>query len=271
MVTTHLLHVVSSSGTDTYSAITQLLSSSLKGPKHGNNIKVVSMFQDLKKNVKDISDEEEVEVFGRNCFTKKLFDKRSYLWYGTRDLFGIGSRAQVLKGFVETLARKRTYERLQSLRDGRANGSEVIAEERHIYKCPANVDFTAVLFTACWICLLSCIHRFLQWHVLWAGAPTEWKLINTDKIIRPAYKNVLARLCCITLRSVNKNDSEASVFPGPGGREAGSVTARGFLDYLMEKEVKFPYVVGVSAGSCNALDYVSWQPGRTRDCMIARG
>ena len=36
----------------------------------------------------------------------------------------------------------------------------------------------------------------------------------------------------------------------------------------MEKEVKFPYVVGVSAGSCNALDYVSWQPGRTRDCMI---
>lgn len=53
---------------------------------------------------------------------------------------------------------------------------EVIAEERHIYKgVSANVDFTAVLFTACWICLLSCIHRFLQWHVLWAGAPTEWK------------------------------------------------------------------------------------------------
>lgn len=52
-----------------------------------------------------------------------------------------------------------------------------------------------------------------------------------------------------------------------GGGSRGVFTA-GVLDYLMEKEVKFPYVVGVSAGSCNALDYVSWQPGRTRDCMI---
>ena len=52
-----------------------------------------------------------------------------------------------------------------------------------------------------------------------------------------------------------------------GGGSRGVFTA-GVLDFLMEKEVKFPYVVGVSAGSCNALDYVSWQPGRTRDCMI---
>ena len=52
-----------------------------------------------------------------------------------------------------------------------------------------------------------------------------------------------------------------------GGGSRGVFTA-GVLDFLMEKELKFPYVVGVSAGSCNALDYVSWQPGRTRDCMI---
>ena len=52
-----------------------------------------------------------------------------------------------------------------------------------------------------------------------------------------------------------------------GGGNRGVFTA-GALDFLMEKDVKFPYVVGVSAGSCNALDYVSHQPGRTRDCMI---
>ena len=52
-----------------------------------------------------------------------------------------------------------------------------------------------------------------------------------------------------------------------GGGSRGVFTA-GVLDFLMEKNVKFPYVVGVSAGSCNALDYVSAQPGRTRDCMV---
>lgn len=54
-----------------------------------------------------------------------------------------------------------------------------------------------------------------------------------------------------------------------GGATRGVFTA-GVLDYLMEKEYYFPYVVGVSAGSCNAIDYVSRQKGRTRECMIIR-
>lgn len=52
-----------------------------------------------------------------------------------------------------------------------------------------------------------------------------------------------------------------------GGSVRGVFTS-GALDYLMEKDFYFPYVVGVSAGSCNAVDYVSKQIGRTRDCMI---
>lgn len=52
-----------------------------------------------------------------------------------------------------------------------------------------------------------------------------------------------------------------------GGGSRGVFTA-GVLDFLMEKNVKFPYVIGVSAGCCNALDYVSRQPGRTMDCMV---
>ncbi|MDD3339178.1 MAG: patatin family protein [Lachnospiraceae bacterium] len=54
-----------------------------------------------------------------------------------------------------------------------------------------------------------------------------------------------------------------------GGATRGVFTA-GVLDYLMEKECYLPYVVGVSAGACNAVDYVSRQKGRTRDCMIVK-
>lgn len=52
-----------------------------------------------------------------------------------------------------------------------------------------------------------------------------------------------------------------------GGGSRGVFTA-GVLDYIMEKDLHFPYVIGVSAGACNALDYASWQPGRTRECMV---
>ncbi len=52
-----------------------------------------------------------------------------------------------------------------------------------------------------------------------------------------------------------------------GGATRGVFTS-GVLDYLMEKELYLPYVAGVSAGACNAVDYVSRQIGRTRDCMI---
>lgn len=52
-----------------------------------------------------------------------------------------------------------------------------------------------------------------------------------------------------------------------GGAVRGVFTA-GALDFLMEREVYLPYVIGVSAGACNAVDYVSRQIGRTRDCMI---
>lgn len=52
-----------------------------------------------------------------------------------------------------------------------------------------------------------------------------------------------------------------------GGATRGIFTS-GALDYLMERDLYFSDVIGVSAGSCNAVDYVSWQPGRTRDCMI---
>ncbi len=76
------------------------------------------------------------------------------------------------------------------------------------------------------------------------------------------------RLYTYRLRSVNKNDSEASVFPGPGRRGSRGVFTAGVLDFLMEKEVKFPICGGCFRWFLQCFDYVSWQPGRTRDCMI---
>mgnify|MGYP002266243292 FL=1 len=64
---------------------------------------------------------------------------------------------------------------------------------------------------------------------------------------------------------MNGKKEAALVLEGGGTR--GVFTA-GVLEYLMEKEVKFPYVIGVSAGACNAIDYVSKQIGRTKDCTI---
>lgn len=52
-----------------------------------------------------------------------------------------------------------------------------------------------------------------------------------------------------------------------GGSTRGVFTA-GVLDCLMDRKIKFPYIIGVSAGACNGIDYVSWQRGRTKDCMI---
>lgn len=64
---------------------------------------------------------------------------------------------------------------------------------------------------------------------------------------------------------MNGKKEAALVLEGGGTR--GVFTA-GVLDYLLEKQVKLPYVIGVSAGACNAIDYVSEQIGRTKDCTI---
>lgn len=61
-----------------------------------------------------------------------------------------------------------------------------------------------------------------------------------------------------------KNET-ALILEGGGNR---GVFTSGVLDCLMEHQIHFPYVTGVSAGACNAVDYVSWQPERTKDCMI---
>lgn len=200
---TFTTHVVSSSGTDTYSAIAAALGS-LKGPKHGGaNIKVVSMVQDMKKEVKDWEDEDEVRDYLKKLLHKEAFDRRGLIYGMGHAVYSVSDpRAEVFKGFVETLAkekgRMKDY-RLYSMVERLA--PEVIAEERRIYKgVSANVDFYSgfvysmldlplELFTP-----MFAVARTVGW-----SAHRMEELINTDKIIRPAYKNVLAPAAYVPL------------------------------------------------------------------------
>ncbi|HIZ21752.1 MAG TPA: citrate/2-methylcitrate synthase [Candidatus Blautia faecigallinarum] len=192
---TFTTHVVSSSGTDTYSTIAAALGS-LKGPKHGGaNIKVVSMFHDLKREVKDWTDEDEVRNYLKRLLHKEAFDRRGLIYGMGHAIYSVSDpRAEILKGFVESLAREKgrmkDY-RLYSMIERMA--PEVIAEERRIYKgVSANVDFySGFVYSMLDLPLELYTPMFAVARIVGWSAHRLEELINTDKIIRPAYKNVL--------------------------------------------------------------------------------
>jgi citrate synthase len=191
---TFTVHVVSSSGTDTYSAIAAALGS-LKGPKHGGaNIKVALMFDDMKKTVKDWTDEDEVRSYLDKLLNKQAFDNAGLIYGMGHAVYSKSDpRAQVFKSFVKSLSAEKGREdefALYSMVERLA--PEVIAGERRIYKgvC-ANVDFYSgfvyrmlgipdELFTP-----LFATSRIAGW-----SAHRIEELINSNKIIRPAYKAV---------------------------------------------------------------------------------
>ncbi len=200
---TFTTHVVSSSGTDTYSAIAAALGS-LKGPKHGGaNIKVVEMFNDLRLNVRDTTDEDELREYLIKLLDKKAFDGKGLIYGMGHAVYSISDpRANIFKGFVEQLAKEKdrtadfklysTVERL---------AKEVIAKKHHIYKgVSANVDFYSGfvysmldlplnLFTP-----IFAIARITGW-----SAHRIEELINVDKIIRPAYQCIKERVPYVAL------------------------------------------------------------------------
>lgn len=192
---TFTTRVVSSSGTDTYSAVAAALGS-LKGPKHGGaNIKVMSMFNDMKKHIKDFSDEDAIRVYLRKLLHKEAFDKRGLIYGMGHAVYSVSDpRAQVLKGFVEKLAKEKgrmkdyqLYANVEHL------APEVIAQERRIYKgVSANVDFySGFVYSMLDLPLELYTPMFAVARIVGWSAHRMEELINVDKIIRPAYKNVL--------------------------------------------------------------------------------
>ncbi len=191
---TFTTHVVSSSGTDTYSAIAAALGS-LKGPKHGGaNIKVVQMVADLKKNVKDTTDREAVSEYLHKLLHKEAFDRKGLIYGMGHAVYSISDpRALIFKRFVKDLAvEKNRMEDFALYSMIEEDAPKVIASERHIYKgVSANVDFYSgfvysmldipeELFTP-----MFAVARIVGW-----SAHRLEELINVDKIIRPAYMSV---------------------------------------------------------------------------------
>ena len=192
---TFTTRVVTSSGADTYSVIAAALSS-LKGPKHGGaNIKVVEMMRDLKKNVADGRDEEEVRAYLKKILNREAFDRKGLIYGMGHAVYSLSDpRAQVFKGFVRKLAEAKGREKdfaLYSMIERMA--PEVISEKARIYKgVSANVDFySGSVYSMLEIPLemytpIFAIARIVGW-----SAHRIEELINMDKIIRPAYKSVM--------------------------------------------------------------------------------
>ena len=187
-------HVVTSSGTDTYSTVVSSLAS-LKGPRHGGaNIKVSQMFEDIKAHVKDWDNEEELTAYLDDILHKKAFDHTGLVYGMGHAVYSLSDpRARVFKGFVEELSVAKNREKeFKLMSDVERIAAELIAKERKIYKgVSANVDFYSgfvysmlglpqELFTP-----IFAVARISGW-----SAHRIEELINCGKIIRPAYRNV---------------------------------------------------------------------------------
>ena len=194
---TFTTRVVSSSGTDTYSAISAALGS-LKGPKHGGaNVKVVQMFHDMKNKVRDWEDEDEIASYLRKLLNKEAFDGAGLIYgvghavYSTSD-----PRAMIMKGFAEKLAAEKGREDEYELYSAVERiAPHIINEQRKIYKgVSVNVDFYSgfaydmlnlpeELYTP-----IFAVARVAGW-----SANRLEELVSAGKIIRPAYKEIVAR------------------------------------------------------------------------------
>ena len=193
---TFTTRVVTSSGSDTYSVIAAALSS-LKGPKHGcANIKVVEMMANIKKNVKDLNDEEAVKDYLARMLNKEVFDKSGLIYGMGHAVYSISDpRATIFKNFVERLAadKKRDEDfKLYSMIERLA--PQVIGEKRNIYKgVSANVDFySGFVYSMLDIPLELYTPIFAMARIVGWSAHRLEELINVDKIIRPAYKTIMA-------------------------------------------------------------------------------
>ena len=189
---TFTTHVVTSSGTDTYSTIAAAMAS-LKGPKHGGaNIKVTQMFEDMKKNLTDWSDDDQIRAYLEALLDKKAFDKKGLIYGMGHAVYSVSDpRADIFKKFVKQLAHEKGHDAEYALYEKVEHmAPQIIGEKRHIYKgVNANVDFYSGLVYS-----MLDIPPSLYTPIFAAARIVGWsahrmeELQNVDKIIRPAYK-----------------------------------------------------------------------------------
>ena len=187
-------HLLSSSGTDTYSTIAASLGS-LKGVRHGGaNIKVVQMMQDLKNHITDWKDEDAIRVYLSNVLNKNAFDHSGLIYGMGHAVYSLSDpRAEILKDFAKTVSKEKRrtnefdlYETVSRL------APKVIQDERKIFKgVSPNVDFysgfvyelldlPSQLYTP-----IFAIARMAGW-----SAHRIEELASNGKIMRPAYMSM---------------------------------------------------------------------------------
>ncbi|MGN0154933.1 MAG: citrate/2-methylcitrate synthase [Lachnospiraceae bacterium] len=187
-------HVVTSSGTDTYSAMAASIAS-LKGPRHGGaNLKVQEMFDDIKANIKDWDDTEEISSYLESILNGEVFD-HSGLIYGMGHAVYTDSdpREVILKKYAMYLSEAKGMTKEFNLYcTVEETAARLIAKKRRLFKpvC-ANVDFySGFVYTMLGIprelfTPIFAIARISGW-----SAHRLEELVNHGKIIRPAYKFV---------------------------------------------------------------------------------
>ncbi len=188
---TFTTHVVTSSGTDTYSTMAAAMAS-LKGPKHGGaNIKVAQMFKDMEERVSDWEDDDEVRQYLVDILDKKAFDQKGLIYGMGHAIYSISDpRAEVFKGFVKELAIEKGREKEYALYEKVERiAPQLIAERRKMYKgVNANVDFySGLVYSMLGIPQELFTPIFAAARIVGWSAHRLEELKNVDKIIRPAY------------------------------------------------------------------------------------
>ena len=191
---TFTTHVVTSSGTDTYSAMAAALCS-LKGPKHGGaNLKVMHMFDDMKQKVKDWKDDEEISGYLKALLDKRAFDNAGLIYGIGHAIYSVSDpRAEVFKGYVEKLSMEKGLEAEYQLYAKVADlAPKIISSQKKMYKgVSPNVDFfSGFAYSMLGLPLelytpIFAVSRISGW-----SAHRMEELINGSKIIRPAYMSV---------------------------------------------------------------------------------
>lgn len=195
---TFTTRVVTSAGTDTYSAVAAAMSS-LKGPKHGGaNIKVMEMMQDIRTNVKDWSDRDEVKAYLARMLDGEVFDKKGLIYGMGHAVYSLSDpRERIFRSYVEKLAVAKARDKEMGLYNTIEEvAPELIAEKRHIFKgVSPNVDFySGFVYEMLGIPMelytpLFAIARIVGW-----SAHRLEEMVGMNKIIRPAYLSVMEEI-----------------------------------------------------------------------------
>ena len=192
---TFVCRAMSSSGTDTYAAISAAIGA-LKGPKHGGaNIKVMEMMDDIRAHVSDVTDEDEMRAYIGKIVDKEAFDHKGLVYGMGHAVYSLSDpRAVVFKSFVHQLAdakgRSRDFEYYNTIE---RLAPQVIAEKRHIYKgVSTNVDFySGFVYDMLGIPVELYTPIFAVARIVGWSAHRMEELVNVDKIIRPAYQSIM--------------------------------------------------------------------------------